>query len=91
MEYIHNNYEKTLTIDMLCKMACMSPTKFKTIFKNIAGVPIAKYIMQVRMQAAQNLLKQNDNSILEIAQSVGYVKASAFSNVYRTFFGQLPT
>ena len=89
--YIHANYVSMLPIERLARLACMSPTKFKTVFKAATGFPVARYVTQTRMEKAAELLRETDLPVAEIAHRVGYKKAGAFADAYRAFTGYLPS
>jgi AraC-like DNA-binding protein len=55
--------------------------------------PLA-YLAEWRMRLAQRILREEDISVLQLAESLGYASESAFSNaferVYRHRSAQLP-
>ncbi len=81
--YINDHYAKNMTIDELSKIACMSKTKLQKIFKVYHSLTITEYIQQRRMSHGEYLLSNTNMPIGQIAQSVGYHKASRFSELFK--------
>ncbi|MGX9352041.1 GlxA family transcriptional regulator [Shimia sp. W99] len=50
-----------------------------------------KYLMDLRLQRARNLLVQTDQSVTEVALACGFESPGHFARVYRTKFGITPT
>ena len=46
--------------------------------------------MEMRLNRAQNLLVQTEQSVTEIAMACGFQSTSHFSKVYRSHFGRSP-
>ena len=50
-----------------------------------------QYILNIRMNNAQNLLESTDYTVAEIAAIVGYDNALYFSRIYHKQKGQAPS
>jgi len=88
--YINDHYANTITIDELSKIACISRSKLQKIFKKYYSMTITEYIQQRRMSHAEYLLSHTSMNIGQIAESVGYTKASRFSELFKKSTGLLP-
>lgn len=89
--FLNDHYAQDITIDELTKIACMSATKLQTSFKQYHSCTITEYMQQRRMSQAEYLLSATDLNIGQIAQTVGYTKASRFSELFRKSTGLLPS
>ncbi len=78
------------TINQLAKSALMSPTKFRQLFKQIHGQTFYQYYQLQRMNRANEILLTGRYSISDVADKVGYLSTSKFSDAYRKQFGTLP-
>ena len=87
---IHNEISRNWQLKELASEAGMSRTAFVERFKRIVGVPPLVYLISWRMQLAKDQLRASDSSLTEIATSVGYVSASAFSYAFKHVVGCLP-
>lgn len=79
------------TIHELSRVSAMCPTKLKTDFKSLYGLPIYVYYQKNRMLKAKSLLVQSKYAIREIGQMVGYSNLSHFANTFKKEFGFLPS
>jgi len=78
-------------INYLSRISAMSPTKLKSDFKKMYGMPIYEYYQKNRMQRAKALLLEGKYSIKEIGIKVGYSNLSHFAGSFRKEFGMLPS
>jgi AraC-like DNA-binding protein len=87
-----NNFSVTPpNISYLSKISAMSPTKLKTDFKKLYGMPIYEYYQKNRMQRAKLLLLEGRHSIKEVGIKVGYSNLSHFAGSFKKEFGLLPS
>ena len=78
------------TIQSLAKIAYLSPTQFKKLFKENIGVSVLKYITEQRMEKAKALLTHTDLPVQWVAERVGYSDLSAFSRRFSAHYGMSP-
>lgn len=88
--YLNDHYAQDTALDQLCKISCMGATKLQTTFKQYHGCTITAYIQQRCMSQAEYLLANTELTIGQVAQTVGYSKASRFSELFRKSTGFLP-
>ncbi|MDD8060794.1 helix-turn-helix domain-containing protein [Shewanella metallivivens] len=91
IEFMDNHLAEIISIDTLSKIACLSPTQFKKVFKQQTGQTVTQYLIQLRMEKAHALLLHTDYPIPIVAQSVGYTDISAFSRRFSLYFGLAPS
>jgi AraC-like DNA-binding protein len=48
-------------------------------------------VRKLRMEKALELIESGENSILQVALSVGYSNPSHFSAAFKRFYGRLPS
>ncbi|MDR1599282.1 MAG: AraC family transcriptional regulator [Oscillospiraceae bacterium] len=88
--FIDSRHNETVTIELLARLACMSPSKLKYSFRNAFGSPVYRYIMETRVRRAERLLAETDLPVAQVAGLVGYKKAGAFAAAFRKYTGKLP-
>jgi AraC-like DNA-binding protein len=78
-------------INVLAKKAAMSPTKLKTCFKEIYGMPIYQYYQKHRMNKAKAMLLSNKYTVKEVGMEIGFTNLSNFAKAFKKAFDQLPS
>ncbi len=90
--YIHENTSDCeLTIEKISERYKISPEYFRQIFKDVQGISPRKYIIDVRIKKAIELLMSDDFSIGEISILCGYESESYFSREFKRICGYAPT
>jgi AraC-like DNA-binding protein len=87
---IHADPAHPWNLDELAKLSGMSRTSFAVRFREAVGVPPLTYVLNWRMRLAERDLSETDNSVADIAWSIGYGSESAFSNAFRRATGMSP-
>ena len=86
---VHENIS-SITPEELARLACMSYSKFRKIFKEYTGFAPAQYIQEVRINMAKEILTNTSQSIKEIAFELGYENRDYFFTVFRKVTGMTP-
>ena len=87
---IHNQPGENWTLSSLSSEARMGRSGFAKRFHELAGIPPMQYLMNWRMQEAQQLLKDKQLSITEIAERCGYESEAAFRKAFKKVTGETP-
>lgn len=82
--------EKRYTIEELSKEYGINRTALKSCFKGVYGTSIGMYMKVLRMQYAAVLLTNTNQSISNIAFSVGYENQSRFGITFKEVIGTSP-
>ncbi len=90
-EAVENNLYHNLSIEQLAFICNMSLSTFKREFKKTFSDTPAHYIKHRRLQQAKQLLLTTNDSITEIAFSLGFVDISTFSDNFQKKFNLSPT
>lgn len=77
-------------INDLALAANMSPTKLKSLFKQIFGKSIFSYYQEFRMKKAALLLKEGSLSVSDVGYQMGFTNLSHFSRVFQEHIGMKP-
>lgn len=84
---IHENY----SIEQMADFLCLSESRFKSWFKQEAGIPPQEYVLRKKIQYAKGLLEKDDYSISKAAYELGFSSSQYFSTVFKKFTGIKPT
>jgi len=88
-EFIHDNFHKPITIDDVASYACLSPFHFKHLFKVYFRVSPHQLIIQLRLNNAIALLKE-DVMIKDICTAIGWQDSSSFIRSFKKAFNTTP-
>ncbi|WP_434040921.1 MULTISPECIES: AraC family transcriptional regulator [Sorangium] len=78
------------TIEALARAAGLSRAAFARRFLAEVGVPPLRYVAELRMQRAAELLAEGDRSLASVAAEVGYDSEFAFSRAFKRHTGEAP-
>lgn len=92
VEYMQNNLDKPLNISSLCDKLGVSRAYFTTLFKKTLKQSPYKYLMNLRIQQAGELLISDKNLfIYTIAELVGFSSVEQFCKVFYKLNGCTPS
>lgn len=78
-------------LEEAARKAAMSPTKFKSLFKEVFGHTYYQFYKNVRMHKARELLEQQKMNVSEVGYLLGYQNLSKFTKAFRTVFSMAPS
>lgn len=90
INHINCNLAAPSSIDELAAQVGLSRSNLLNSFKESCGMSFSEYVLQQRMLAARNLIKNSPNSIVDISLAVGYKDQSAFGRAYKRYFSCTP-
>jgi AraC-like DNA-binding protein len=90
LDFIHRNYHKPITLEMVANETAMSKFHFSRMFKQHMGFSFKQYLNRKRIEAAKSLIMSNGYNITEASFAVGFNDASYFSRVFRELEGGPP-
>jgi AraC family transcriptional regulator, arabinose operon regulatory protein len=89
--YLQNNLESQISIEEMARTVSLSPSRLQHVFKSETGLPISKYVRQLRLEKAAELLITSHLSVKEIRTLVGMRDARHFTADFKSRFGMTPT
>jgi two-component system response regulator YesN len=81
---------RDLSLETIADMIAMSPAHLSRLFKELYGVKFVDYIAARRIEAAQEILKNESPTIDELSRRVGYSDASYFAQLFKERTGLTP-
>ena len=91
IEYISQNYYKSITNDSLAAITGLSTVYFRKLFTSIMGVSPITYVHQLRIEKAKAMLKSDYGTVSNIAESLGYHSVYDFSRDFKKHTGVAPS
>lgn len=90
LQMIETQYSSTITLPQMAKVCGMSPKYFCRFFKEMTHKTPIDYLNNYRVKRACEMLRQNQESITEIALSCGFNDLSYFIKTFKRYKGVSP-
>jgi AraC-like DNA-binding protein len=87
---IRNEYKNNISLDELAEVCCVNKYYFCRIFKEVMGVTPMQYLCDYRLNHADIVIRNTDQSISEIITNCGFNDESYFYKCYKKHFGVTP-
>lgn len=88
---INTQYNLPLTIESIAKMMHFTPNYIGTTFKIVKKISINRYLTNVRLEKAEELLKDKELTINDIAIQCGYNDITYFHTTFKKEKGITPS
>jgi transcriptional regulator GlxA family with amidase domain len=88
--WIMRNLHEDLSVNVLARKACMSPSHFNRAFKSVFGSTPAEFVENLRLNEAKRRLSTPRRTLDTIAASVGFSDREAFRRAFERRFGANP-
>ncbi|CAH8288097.1 AraC-like DNA-binding protein [Mariniflexile fucanivorans] len=89
--YIQTHLKEELSIEKLSVLAGFNTSKFKSLFKEVYGMPVFRYITSLRIEKAIRLISNHDYTITQASYEVGYKNPQHFTVAFKKKLGYLPS
>ena len=90
-DYVYRHLDTEIRREDIAAALFLNPNYLSRLFKNETGMSLKEFIIQEKMKMARGMLKGSWLPVSIVAQKVGYVNFSHFSQVYKKTFGVSPT
>jgi len=88
--YLQTHIHESVSLEELAQRFFMSRSYLTRSFRNVTGFSVVEYMTYIRIQKAQQLLRESDRSITEIADLCGFGNITYFEKVFKTTTGHTP-
>lgn len=85
--WIGEHLKDDLRIERLARRSAMSPRNFARVFSEEVGTTPARYVEELRLEAAKRRLEDRDDSIERIALDCGFGSAVNLRRVFQRYVG----
>jgi AraC-like DNA-binding protein len=82
--------EHRWSVAEMAALAALSRSAFMDRFRSLVGQPPMRYLAELRLTLARDLLRSTDATVADVAHRVGYRSEAAFGRAFRTRFGASP-
>jgi AraC-like DNA-binding protein len=87
---LHARVAEPWTVASLAAKVGLSRSGFAARFTALVGEPPLQYLARWRMARAAELLRDTNESIVEIAERVGYESVPSFGKAFKRWQGESP-
>ena len=84
ISYIEDNLESELSLAEIAKVAGVSVSHLKTLFRQSTGMPVHQYVLRRRVERAKLLLQDDSLSIAQVAFAAGFAHQSHLARHMRS-------
>ena len=91
LQYIHENYQNNITLEKLTQIISLSKSTVLNIFNTYLQMSPIDYVIQYKIKQAALLLETTENTVISIAQTVGFDNAGYFCRKFKEIFGLTPS
>ncbi|MCE9669749.1 AraC family transcriptional regulator [Myxococcus stipitatus] len=89
-EHVEAHLDEALSLERLARVAGLSASHFKVLFKRSTGMPVHEYVIQRRVERARSLLLRGERSVGEVALEAGFSHQSHLARCMRRVLGVTP-
>jgi AraC-like DNA-binding protein len=90
-DIILNNLRQPFSLKELAHLVSTNEFTLKKSFKTIFGTTVFGFINDIKMEKAQKLLTQQELTVTQVAELVGYKNATHFTTAFKKKYGTLPS
>lgn len=88
--YINEHYTEKITLDDICFLFATNKTSLCCKFKSEYGITVLSYIHKVKIDAAKVLIREQNLSVTEISESLGFGSIHYFCKLFKKHTGLSP-
>lgn len=88
--YIREHISEEFSQEELARMVYISPTHLRRLFKKKHNMTMVDYVTEMRVQLAEELLKEDRLSISAVAEKTGFRNYSYFTKIFKKYKGATP-
>lgn len=89
-KYIHEHVKEKLTLNKVAEIFSISPNYLSVLFSKYSDTGFTDYINQTKVNAAKEMMAEENLKIYEISDILGFESAFYFSRVFKKVTGVSP-
>jgi AraC-like DNA-binding protein len=90
IEYIQEQYHHPTSLGEVARHLGMAPNYLCTLFSRTMGMTFHRYLEELRLAKAEELLSNPAVHVCDVAAAVGYASPNHFRNVFKAHEGHAP-
>lgn len=89
-QYISRHYADELSLSSLAEHLGLHPNYVSTLFRKSCGIPYSHYLRRVRIEEACRRMRETNEKLYQIGDSIGYSDPVHFNRAFREEMGCSP-
>jgi len=89
--YVHSNYRSKIPLEKMADLLHMTPTSFSRYFTMKNNKTYTRFLTEIRIKHACELLNETDMSVAEICYECGFNTLSNFNKLFKEVMHKKPT
>jgi AraC-like DNA-binding protein len=90
-ELIEHQYTRAWSLESLASITGVSANHLSVLFARDVGMPMRRYLMQVRIERSETMLRETDVSVTNLALEMGFSSSQHFATAFKQLTGMTPT
>ncbi len=90
ISYINSHYNEDISLKMLGEIFYLTPEYISKIFKDELGTGFKEYLINLRLDYAEVLIKKTRKTMLEISDECGFPSNKSFINSFKKRYKKTP-
>ncbi|MBR5559883.1 MAG: helix-turn-helix transcriptional regulator [Clostridia bacterium] len=90
LSFINQNFATDLSLTQLSEYVYVNPSTLSSEFNAEVGMSLSEYVTALRIRRAQQLLREGEAAIPDIAQQAGFSSAKYFREIFKRQTGLSP-
>ena len=91
MKYIDSHYREDIGLGAVAEYLGLSESRLSHLFKDETGQSPGSYLIQTRIKASMELLKDCRSKVYEVAEQTGFRDIAHFSSTFKRIVGVSPS
>ena len=91
LAYMEEKVTEPITIEQICHKFFMSRTSLQALFKMYLHNSPKSYLLNIKLQKSKELIRENQHTISEIADMLGFSSIHYFSRLFKKYFDLSPS
>jgi len=90
IRHIEQHFAEPISMEEMARLADLSATQYNRRFRELLRMSPTQYVHALRIQQAQRMLTETNDSVSDIALAMGYFDQSHFTKRFRRITGMTP-